>query len=75
MTKEKPGVREDGAWLEARISIGGVELTFAEAMSLRVAIATFDTERALPQYQPHIARIGQLIAESAERDGIVEPGR
>lgn len=63
---------------EAKITIGGVELSYAQSMTLRVAIAAFDTTpgslgddehgmKMAANYRRNCAEIEQLINSSIEK--------
>lgn len=59
-------------WIEASVTINGTTLSFAEAMSLRVAVSSFRIQLGDPafraglgsiaaNYDAHLARVEQLL--------------
>lgn len=72
---------------EAHISIGGVELAFAESLSLRVGLEMAIAQFADPHscgtdehgrimrenYLHHLGRVRELVLTSAHRKGLREP--
>ncbi len=52
---------------EPDVTINGVALTFAQAMTLRVMIATSDLAQHDPDYAPHVREIVKLIQRTETR--------